>query len=213
MKLQEIGLSQYESRVYEALVKIGKATASQIAAEAEVSYGRIYEVLSSLERKGLVKVIPEKTKKYTSSDPKNLMKLVDAKKEELDKIKEDVKKLEKIYMSREEEPVVVGRGRKAFYKLEAEMPKPKKSWYRIKYTTEYRPEWERKAKECIKKGAILKDLVRYDKETEKNVKKSLQIHKNIRKIKNNGIAISIIDDKAIMISLIKSNVTLSLIHI
>ncbi len=208
MNLRELGLTEYEAKAYEALIKLVKATASQIAAEADVSYGRIYEVLTSLERKGLVKIIPEKTKKFIASDPENLMKLVEAKKAELDKIKEDIKKLEKLYASKEEEPVIITRGKKAFYKIERELPKPKKSEYNIKYTAEYQPVWVREKRESLKKGVIIKELVRFDRETENNIKKWLEIHKNIKKIENEGIAMSIIDDSVMMLALIKSNTTL-----
>src|SRR4030043_426727 len=65
-----------------------------------------------------------------------------------------------------------------------------------------------KSKEKAKKGKDIKTLARYDKETEKNVKKYLKSNKNIKEIENKGIAMSILDDEQVMIALIKSNVTL-----
>lgn len=52
------------------------------------------------------------------------------------------------------------------------------------------------------------DLVRYTEETKGSVDRWLAVSKNIRKIENEGVALSVIDDAEVMISLIKSNVTL-----
>ena len=46
---------------------------------------------------------------------------------------------------------------------------------------------------------------RIDEETEKNVRERRKISKNIKPIKNEGVAMAIIDDEEIMITLIKSN--------
>src|SRR3989338_8763947 len=100
MNLKELGLSDYESRAFEATVKLGKASAIQISRLGRVSYGRIYEVLASLENKGLVKVVPEKTKKFIPADPENLNKLIEEKEKILSSLREDVKKLEQFYHHR-----------------------------------------------------------------------------------------------------------------
>ena len=62
-ELKELGLTEYEAKVYTTLVKLGKSSSAEIAKESGVSYGKIYTVLGSLERKHLAKVVPEKTKK------------------------------------------------------------------------------------------------------------------------------------------------------
>lgn len=53
--LRELGLTLYETRAYLALLDKGVLTASQISEQAEVPYSKIYEVLSSLEKKGWIK--------------------------------------------------------------------------------------------------------------------------------------------------------------
>lgn len=52
--LQNLGLTDYEIRVYVKLLEIGEATASKISEAADVPYSKIYEVLESLERKGWI---------------------------------------------------------------------------------------------------------------------------------------------------------------
>ncbi|MBW3014546.1 hypothetical protein KY335_04895 [Candidatus Woesearchaeota archaeon] len=205
MDLTSLGLTENEAKAFEMLVKVGKASASEIAKEAGISAGRIYDVLGSLEHKGLIKVIPEKAKKYVPNDPEELRKIVEKRRKDLDKIEKDIDELKKFYDIKEKEPVGIVRGKRNFYKLEREIPKPKKCEYNIKYTSDYKPVWEREYKEYLKKGIELKELVRLDEETAKNVKRWLGVHKNIKQIPNKGVAISIRDDSTIMIALIKSN--------
>ena len=59
-----------------------------------------------------------------------------------------------------------------------------------------------------KKGVDLKVLTRTDNETLPNIQKWLKVNKKIKQIENDGVAISIRDDSAIMVTLIKSNVTM-----
>lgn len=63
-KLQEFGLSEYQARVYLALLELGIATASQIPPISKVPRTRIYMTMSQLHEKGLVQIIPETPLKY-----------------------------------------------------------------------------------------------------------------------------------------------------
>ena len=90
-----------------------------------------------------------------------------------------------------------------------EKDKPKTFKYSIKYTSEAKPEWLRRDKEMIKKGIDVRILTKYNKETEKDIKKWLKINRKIRKTRNKGATIGIVDSE-VVIGLIKSNVTLSI---
>jgi sugar-specific transcriptional regulator TrmB len=204
---QELGLSINESKVYETLIKFGKLGAIEVSTHSSVPYGKIYIILNKLINKGLVNVVPEKTKKFIPSNPESLIKLIEEKQKNLEKSKEKAIELKKFYEVKEKNPVEVGYGKAAFYKMEKEMPSAKKIFYNIKYTGEYRPEWERGHKEKIKKEIIPKELFRNDEATKENIKKWLKIHKKIRAIENHGVAMAI-RDSAVLISLIKSNATL-----
>lgn len=207
MDLKQLGLSEYEEKAYIVLVKLGKSGASSISRESGVSYGKIYEVLASLERKGLVKVVPEKTKMFVATDPKNLMKLVQKKERELKSLKERIKDLKQAYETHEKEVVQMVKGKRNFYKLVREQPKSEKFAYAVKSISEFNPEFVRSIERLLKKGINVKSLTRYDKESESNVKKWLKIYPNIREIKNNGVALSI-NESSVMISLIRNNVSM-----
>ncbi|MEK6885424.1 MAG: helix-turn-helix domain-containing protein [Nanoarchaeota archaeon] len=207
--LQELGLTKNESKAYLSILEKGKLGAGEISKFSGVSYSRIYDVLASLEQKGLIKLIPEKAKKFVPSNPEQLLEFVAKKEEGLKKFKDEIKRLKSLYDIKEKNPVILGYGKKAFYNLVKQQKKTEKYDYAIKWTSEYRPEWEASFKEHKKKGIEQKELVRFDKETEKNVKKWMQLgRKNTRILDNGGVAMSIKDDKEVLIALIRSDMTL-----
>jgi len=206
--LKELGLSQNEGKVYQTLIEFGDLSAAEISAKSTVSYSRIYTVLGSLISKGLAKIIPEKTKKFSGSSPEAFLGLIEEKEKKLNDAKKQVKELKKFYEVKEKNPVLLSVGRKGFYKLIEELKETQKYGYNLKWTSEYRPDWVRNRLKYKRKGIEFKELVRYDSETKKNVDSWLKVAKTIKKIDNDGVAMSIIDDNEVMISLIKSNVTL-----
>ncbi|MEN2975123.1 MAG: helix-turn-helix domain-containing protein [Candidatus Caldarchaeales archaeon] len=52
--LHNLGLTDYEIKVYIALLEVGESTASKLSEIADVPYSKIYDVLESLERKGWI---------------------------------------------------------------------------------------------------------------------------------------------------------------
>jgi sugar-specific transcriptional regulator TrmB len=208
MDFKEIGLTVNETKVYEVMLRLGKTTAGHICKESQVPYGRIYNVLESLEEKGLIKVIPEDTKKYIPSDPEKLHEIIDTRIKSLMEIDNKVKELKKIYEEHDVEPVILAKGKSNFYKIVKELKESEKYEYNIKYSFEVNPTWIRKTKEKSLKGVENKSLGRFDSETKKAIKEWKIIQKEIKPIKNEGVALSIIDDEEVMIGLIKSNTTM-----
>ncbi len=62
--LKKLGLNSYEASAYLALVKVKSATASKLAELAHIPRPRVYDVLEKLEKKGLVKIIPQRPIRY-----------------------------------------------------------------------------------------------------------------------------------------------------
>jgi len=73
-KLQEnlvkFGLSKYETLVYTTLLMRGSSTASEIVEASGVPQPRLYDVVSSLERKGLIESQSGRPKRSWPVDPK-----------------------------------------------------------------------------------------------------------------------------------------------
>ena len=164
--------------------------------------------MNSLVYKGLVEIIPEKTKKFIPSNPDSLLKFIKDKEEVLERAKGKIKEMKQFYDVKEKNPVIMGQGREAFYKIIKEMKKPEKYTYNIKWTSEFKPDWRETLKDNLKRKVDVRVLTRYDDETRKNVKEWLKFNKNIKELDNEGVAISVQDDEEVMISLIKNNLTL-----
>ncbi|MFB6282635.1 MAG: TrmB family transcriptional regulator [Halobacteria archaeon] len=88
--LQDLGLSEYESRVYKTLLRSGTATAKELSKGAEVPMGRVYDVLNSLEKHNLIRSqSASRPKKYVAVEPDTaLNRLVENKKRDLEKEKQ-----------------------------------------------------------------------------------------------------------------------------
>ncbi len=86
-ELEVFGLSSYESRVYLSLLSSGIRTAKNISSDSKIPFGRVYDVLSSLEDKGLVEKQESRPKKFIAKDPKSaLNNLLNIKNSELESI-------------------------------------------------------------------------------------------------------------------------------
>ncbi len=68
-QLTTLGLSSYEARAYAALVKHGVLTADEVASEADVPLGRVYDVLNSLVDRAVVRADDGRPRTYTHVDP------------------------------------------------------------------------------------------------------------------------------------------------
>jgi len=67
--LKELGLTDYETRAYLALLERGVLTASQISENAGVPYSKVYETLTSLERKGWIETERSRPSRYYPKAP------------------------------------------------------------------------------------------------------------------------------------------------
>ena len=209
INLKELGLTMYESKVYEILIKFQKAKAATISRDSGVPYSRIYDVLSSLHHKGFVKILPGKVKEYAPAEPQELLKIAEKKKEGLTKTIEEIKQMKKLYDNKIKEPVILGHGKENFFVLTSEMEEATKYTYSIRYNADPKPRWVQFQNKYQKTGIEVKDMTRYDEESKKNVDTWLTKTKTPwKQIHNEGIAMNLHDDKEIMISLIKSNCTL-----
>jgi len=82
--LEEIGLTRGEVKVYLTLLKLGQTTTGKIIQEAQISSGKIYEILNKLIAKGLASyIIKEKTKYFRAASPNRILDYLHEKETEL----------------------------------------------------------------------------------------------------------------------------------
>ncbi len=79
--LDRLGLTQYEQKVYLALLKLGTAKSQEITKESSVPYGRIYAILEQLVEKGLVSALPTKPRSFQAIQSHTAFKLLLKRKE------------------------------------------------------------------------------------------------------------------------------------
>lgn len=89
--LRKIGLTEYETKIYMALLELGESTSGEIMNNSGVNSGRIYQILDSLKAKGLIsEIIKNKVKYFSPTDPKKILNYLEEKEEEIIKQKQDV---------------------------------------------------------------------------------------------------------------------------
>ncbi|MFH1788788.1 MAG: helix-turn-helix domain-containing protein [Candidatus Altiarchaeota archaeon] len=92
--LRGIGLTEGETRVYLALLKLGQTKTGPLAKEADVSSSKVYKILDRLEKKGLVgHTIKGKTKFYTAMEPKRILDYIEERRNKLSEQKNLVEKM------------------------------------------------------------------------------------------------------------------------
>ena len=129
--LLEAGLTLWESKAYIALLELGSTTTGPLAKKSGVPQSKIYEVLNSLNNKGLASyIIKGKTKYFQASEPKKILALF---KEKERKIKKLIPELEsKRQLAKERQSVELFEGLKAIRSILIELisdVKKGENWY------------------------------------------------------------------------------------
>jgi sugar-specific transcriptional regulator TrmB len=71
--LEEAGLSQYQAETYNALLRLGAASATEIADACAVPTARIYDVLRDLESKGYIETYEQDSLHARARDPNEVL--------------------------------------------------------------------------------------------------------------------------------------------
>ena len=109
--LKDLGLTEYESKIYITLVRLRTGDVSEIARESDVPRPKIYETLSELEKKDLVEIQYGKPTRYRPTLPEvAIEKLAQKYLEAKNKAIKGLKTLEKIETGRPEEIIWILRG-------------------------------------------------------------------------------------------------------
>jgi sugar-specific transcriptional regulator TrmB len=102
--LKDLGLTEYETRAYIALVSGGPTTAGNLSKLANVPYSRVYDVLSKLERKGWIEIQSGRPVRYRAKPPAEAIRLSKIEQEERFKEASDtiIEELEPLYEQKAE---------------------------------------------------------------------------------------------------------------
>lgn len=82
--LEDIGLTKGEIKVYLTLLRLGETTTGKIIEKAQISGGKVYQILDKLIQKGLTSYITkEKTRYFTAASPKRILDYLQEKEKDL----------------------------------------------------------------------------------------------------------------------------------
>ena len=92
--LRKIGLTEYETKIYIALLDLGKATSGEILQKANLNTGKIYDILGSLKNKGFIsEIIESGVRKFSPANPQQIFNYLDEKKEDIQKQEQTLNKI------------------------------------------------------------------------------------------------------------------------
>ena len=74
--LKQMGLTEYETQAYLALVDGGQMSASDVSTKSKVPFSRIYDVLGRLEEKQFIQVQKGRPSMYVAKAPSEVMRLI-----------------------------------------------------------------------------------------------------------------------------------------
>lgn len=114
--LEQIGLTKGEAEVYLILLKIGEASASEIAKHTKIARPNVYDYLNKLKEKGLVSFVSKENKIcYVPASPEKILDYLDEKK---NMIEQSMPKLLSIYQTpKKKQKVEVYEGTMGFKAL------------------------------------------------------------------------------------------------
>ncbi len=93
-KLEKIGLSKAEAKLYLAMIRLGSSTSGPVIKETGLRKSTVYESLNRLLEKGLVSyVIKNNIRFFEAADPDRLIDFIEEQKRELEESKDEIKKI------------------------------------------------------------------------------------------------------------------------
>lgn len=111
--LSELGLSDGETKVYLALLKLGSVPVNELKIETKMHRTTIYDFIDKLQNKGLVSyVVKAGVNYYNATHPDRLMHLLKEKEDKLKEIMPDLNKLSEFH--KEELKVEVYTGKEGY---------------------------------------------------------------------------------------------------
>lgn len=208
--LKSMGMQVYESKAYICLLQNGVCTADQISKMGEIPLPRVYETLSSLHKRGMVKVLKSRPQKYHAVSGESLKALIEEKKE---KMTREVEKSEELYskilqimpkkipkMSEaEKQDFWIVAGRKNIIKSVIEQQKRANSEILIfGDDLSWLPEFHDILRKKRRDGVKIRILCNINNRTRRNVQKALSMGIELRELQLVGLMGNIIDGKFVM---------------
>jgi sugar-specific transcriptional regulator TrmB len=185
-QLQNLDLNSNEAKTFLAILEIGPASISDIAKRAKIKRPTAYYLIEELIKKGLILKVPSgKRIFYQTIPPKNILNLLENKKQNISKILPD---LEALFYAKPTQPKVrFFEGKEGLRNIYEEMLNTSKKVYSIfsfdDFLTIFTEKENEQFFEIIKNaGGVLYDLIKPTPLAKKSVKEE-SYRKGVTKIK------------------------------
>ena len=219
-QLMEIGLSEYEAKVYRTMLHRNLLSATDLTKLSGVPRGRIYDIIKQLDEKGFCETVPGIIKKFKAVDPEDaILNLIEQQKKREEKMLIISKTLQEKFNNKEENAtsldyinVLTSKQSqiKKFQELEENSKEFILSFSKVPYVTSTISlaeikKFSKPLENIIKKGVKAKGIYEAD---DKNIDKFTQWLKYFRKIGEEvrisdelPIKMLIADNNTVMLSL------------
>ena len=128
--LQQLGLEEPEAKTYLALLDLGESTATKIAERAGLGRVHSYQILTKLIEKGLTSyIIKNNVKYFLAADPKTLLKSIQEKEQNLQKILPELKARQKL--TQQDTSVEIYRGTEGLNTIFKMMLQDRQDYYML----------------------------------------------------------------------------------
>jgi sugar-specific transcriptional regulator TrmB len=159
--LKKLGLTEYESKVYISLAKLGPSKVKDIVMNSNVPRNKVYEALNSLEQKNKVMSIPLSPKEYKISEPTFLK---DDLEDMQSSMKEFLEQLAKPKSSELKELFWVIKGQKSIQeKISVQVENTKKEILGSNHLSKILYKNIRELKQAVNRGVKVKFICTFDK--------------------------------------------------
>lgn len=209
-KLNEIGLNEYEKKVYIDLVGNGASTGGQIVKRSGVPQGKVYLVIQSLQDKGFLTTTDVKPKVFTPVNPEIAVKdVIENKINNLSRLKKEVLDEFKTIKKPEIEENIIEKiqvfsGKKPRYALNDRLFENAKREVRFMHTYEVRfYSFVRLVHETVKRGIKVKFLaISVNEKTLEWIKEDIRAGVEVRYLPVDDIRIQIMDESESRVSVV-----------
>ncbi len=209
---KSLGFNEYESKTLDSFTKLGAATPKEISQDSQVPQNKLYQIIKSFEKKGLLSLIPAETKKYKLINFKTFIdNKIKEKQEQLKELKKNSKKLESRKGPEQDFIFTLIKGQQAIMdKIAERNPKVEKEILGVQRSWKVWGTGLRNMQNSIKKGVKVKMIGIIDKNTEKRAEEWKKVGCKVKaydlKFGDNPLRFTIFDNKEARITIGKPEI-------
>jgi len=179
---EDLGFSEYESKILSSLVRVGIATAKEISMDSGVPQNKLYSIFNKFEKEGLLAKVPSDVKKYQLINIKGFIESRLKDKENLlRELKLNSKKIEEVSTEENFSFSLIKGQRAIMNKLAESNGKVEREILGVQRNWKVWGEGLRAMEVAVKRGVVVKQIGVINDETSKRANEWKKIGVKIKK--------------------------------